>query len=78
MIEYTVQFRKGSRVGTRRYRFEHVFAFNPNEAARLAREQFNSAHDVADRVGFRICRIDHFEPAENQYASDRLVIDWEA
>jgi len=73
MQEYTVQFRKGNRVGTRRYRFEHVIASNASEAAKLARIQ---AGDNA--AGFRICRIDHFEPAENQFASDRLVIDWES
>ena len=73
MFEYTVQFRKGTRVGTRSMRFEHVMAANANEAARLAREQF----DRLERPGYRMVRIDHFEPAENQFASDRLVIDWE-
>jgi hypothetical protein len=76
MIEYTVHFRKGNRVGTRRYRFEHVFAHNEKEALRLARER-HKASDF-DAHGFRVCRIDHFEPAENQFASDRLVIDWES
>lgn len=72
MREYTVHFRKGTRVGTRRYRFVTVEALNSLEATRLARQ--------AEYIepGFRIIRVDHFEPAENDFAGDRLVIDWES
>ena len=64
MQEYTVHFRKGTRVGARRYRFEHVVAGNAADAEYEAKLLFR------DR-SFRVCRVDHFE-------GNSLVIDWES
>lgn len=66
MIEYTVHFQKGTRVGARSLRMVHVTADSPKAAIRLAKGEFNG--DAAR--GYRVTRVDHFDPE-----TGRLVID---
>ena len=64
MVEYTVHFQKGSRVGTRRLRMEHVEALNAREAIIKAKALFPTWREE----GFRLTRVDHLE-------AGRIVID---
>lgn len=68
MIEYTVHFQKGIRIGTRSLRMEHVEAANAQAAIALAKQNFPNYR----REGYRIIRVDHFEGFTKARA---LVID---
>ena len=65
MTEYTVHFQKGSRVGARSLRMEHVEALNSSQALELAKLNF---HDFRSQ-GYRIVRVDHFDD------DGRIVVD---
>lgn len=56
-MEYTVHFQKGSRVGARSLRMEHVEAANAADAVKAAKRSFPDYR--AQR--YRITRVDHFE-----------------
>lgn len=57
MTEYTVHFTKGSRVGTRSLRMEHVEADTAMDAINRARKAFPDWRTN----GYRITRVDHFD-----------------
>jgi hypothetical protein len=67
MIEFTVHFQKGHRVGARAIRMEHVQAADAREAVKIAKAQFPEAR----AEGFRLTRVDHFDDEDG-----RTVIDW--
>lgn len=64
MLEYTVHFQKGSRVGTRSLRMEHVSAENSEAAIKAAKKLFPNFR----AEGYRLTRVDHFD-------DNGLVID---
>ena len=57
MIEYTVHFQKGKRVGARSLRMVHVEANDANEAVAKAKREFPDHR----AQGYRLTRVDHFE-----------------
>lgn len=59
MLEYTVHFQKGSRVGTRSLRMVHVMADNGPHAVTLARAEFPDYREQK----YRIIRVEYFNPA---------------
>ena len=61
MIEYTVHFQKGTRVGARSLRMVTVEADNARAATAKAKAEFKEP-------GYRLTRVDHFE-------NGRIVID---
>lgn len=63
MLEYTVHFQKGRRVGARSLRLIYVTCESADKARRLARLQFSEP-------GYSIVRVDHFDD------SGRIVIDY--
>jgi hypothetical protein len=63
MTEYTVHFQKGFQVGARRIRMVPAIANSVAEAIKLARADFSEP-------GFKLVRVDHFDPE-----SGRLIID---
>lgn len=67
MIDFTVHFQRGSRVGARSLRMEQVDAIDTKQAiakARLAFPEFKAQ-------GYRLTRVDHFDED-----TGRMVIDY--
>ena len=57
MIEYTVHFQKGTRVGARSLRMIQVTAETPRAAIKIAKEEMKKSSDL----GYRLTRVDHFD-----------------
>ena len=60
MIEYTVHFQKGRRVGARATHMVHVEAEGVNEAIRKGKAEHKAVFGD-DASNFRLVRVDHFE-----------------
>jgi hypothetical protein len=65
VTEYTVHFQKGTRVGTRSLRMEHVEADNPTSALVKAKHLFPDWREQR----YRVVRVDHFD-------GNHIVIDY--
>ena len=63
MLEFTVHFQKGTRVGARSLRMVHVEAATAPEAVKLAKLEFNGE---AAR-GYRLTRVDYFDESTQRY-----------
>ncbi len=66
MTEYTVHFQRGTRVGARSLRMEHVEADTTARALAAAKALFPTHR----QDGYRVTRVDHFDED-----TGRLVID---
>jgi hypothetical protein len=67
MTEYTVHFQKGSRVGARSLRMEHVVAVDVEAAIRAGKALFPDHRSQ----GYRLTRVDHFDDETGRLEIDR-------
>lgn len=67
MINFTVHFQKGSRVGARSLRMEQIDAVDARQAIAKARLTFPNLK----AQGYRLTRVDHFDED-----TGRMTIDY--
>jgi hypothetical protein len=65
-LDYTVHFQKGTRIGTRSLRMEHVQAATASQAVAMAKRLFPDFRAQK----YRIVRVDHFD-------ANSIVVDYQ-